>query len=147
MSYERFLETYGESHQLLQEHLDTALRLYHQALDTVPANQIKDHAIIHRDLGDIYSLVGDTRPALHHYHKSIRYDETLGNVYDAGFTRYLIADFLCNEGRTDDALHYARAALDNFQRVGVSAANAAKLARQLITRLEDKSGSDPISGN
>ena len=42
------------------------------------------------------------------------------------------------DGRADDALHYARAALDNFQRAGPGAADNADHERRYIADLKQR---------
>jgi len=76
---------------------------------------------------------------MRHFQQSIQHDEARGNIYGAGQTRYNIAVLLAHDGRISDALHYARAALDNFRQVGPGAASEAANAEQLITTLEQDS--------
>ena len=90
----------------------------------------------HNQLGNLYSEVGDVRQALHHYQQSIHHKEARGDTYGAGQTRYNIALLLARAGRPGDALHYARAALDNFRAVGPGAADRIARAEQLIQLLE-----------
>jgi hypothetical protein len=59
-----------------------------------------------------------------------------GDIYGTGRTRYNIALLLAENGRTTDALDYARAALANLQAVGPGAATEAAQAQHLITNLE-----------
>ncbi len=86
----------------------------------------------------IYRQAGDTRQALHHYQQSIQYKEARGDVYGAGQTRYNIALLLVGDGRPGDALHYARAALHDYDRTGPGAAQKAARARELIALLEQQ---------
>ena len=65
-----------------------------------------------------------------------QYDEARGDIYGAGLTRYNIALLLQDAGRPGDALHYARAALHDYERTGPGAAQKAADARDLIARLE-----------
>ena len=51
-------------------------------------------------------------------------------------TRYNIALLLAGDGRASDALHCARAALDNYQQAGPGSADGADRARQLIADLD-----------
>ncbi|HTS98956.1 MAG TPA: tetratricopeptide repeat protein [Streptosporangiaceae bacterium] len=120
------------------EHLNAALHSYKQALDLVPADDRQDLAGIHHQLGTIYRLAGDTRQALYHYQQSIQHEEARGNAYGAGQTRYNIALLLGGDHRPGDALHYARAALHDFERLGPGAAQDAADARGIIADLEQQ---------
>jgi tetratricopeptide (TPR) repeat protein len=129
----------GEDESVLLEYLNAALSSYQQSLDLIPADDHEERAIIENQLGIIYRLAGDTGQALRHYQQSIQHKEARGDIYGAGLSRYNIALALNDDGRTGDALHYARAALDNFQKAGPGAASDADDARKLIARLEPRS--------
>ena len=138
VAQERFLkaETADAGEPVLLGHLNAALRGYLQALDLIPADDAEDLAGIHGQLGNIYGYAGDTARALHHFQQAIKYQEARGNFYGAGLTRYNIAVLFKNDGRTGDALLYARAALNDYERTGPGAAREAAEAQNLITRLE-----------
>lgn len=129
----------GEAESVLLEHLNAAVRHYRQALDLLPIGDHENRAIAENQLGVIYDRAGDTGQALRHYQQSIQHKETRGDIFGAGLTRYNIALLLEEGGRTGDALLYAHAALDNFQRVGPGAASNVDDARQLIAGLEQRS--------
>ncbi|HEY1346245.1 MAG TPA: tetratricopeptide repeat protein, partial [Streptosporangiaceae bacterium] len=129
----------GGPESVLLEHLNVALRHYRQALDLFPVGDHENRAVTENQLGVIYRRVGDTSQALRHYQQSIQHKETRGDIFGAGTTRYNIALLLDGAGRAGDALHYARAALDSFERAGPGAASDANDARQLIARLGQRS--------
>jgi tetratricopeptide (TPR) repeat protein len=141
LALERFDDAHaaGRAKGVLLERLNAALRHYRQALDLAPAGDHESRAIAENQLGLIYRRAGDTGQALRHYQQSIQHKETRGDVFGAGQTRYNIAVLLDDDGRTGDALHYARAALDNFQQAGPGAASYADRAQQLIAGLEQRS--------
>jgi tetratricopeptide (TPR) repeat protein len=126
----------GAARPVLLEHLNAALRSYQQSLDLTPTDDHQARGIRENELGNIFRRSGDVGKALRHYQQSIHHVETRGDIYAAGQTRYNIALLLDSHGRASDALHYARAALDNYQQAGPSAADKADHARQLIARLE-----------
>jgi tetratricopeptide (TPR) repeat protein len=130
----------GEPDAVLMGHLNAALQGYQQVLVMFPADDAESLAIVHHQLGGIYRRAGDTRQALHHYQQSIRYEEAHGHTYGAGQTRNSIALLFRADGRPGDALHYARAALHDYERIGPGAARDAADARELITELEQESG-------
>ena len=76
--------------------------------------------------------------ALHHCRESIHYATTAGNTYGAGQTRYNAALLLANNGRTQEALAWANAALRDFQTVGAGAQAKIDKARALIAELNDR---------
>ena len=142
LAYARFGEARaaGEPEPVLLAHLNTALDRYQQALALFPADDAEDLATAHNQLGVIYHEAGDTRQALRHYQQSIAHHEARGDTYGAGLTRYNIALLLKDAGRRADALLYARAALNDYEKVGPGAAQLAARTRDLITRLEHNSG-------
>jgi tetratricopeptide (TPR) repeat protein len=123
---------------VLLQHLNTALRSYQQALDLIPSEDYERRAIAEHQLGAIFRRAGDTGQALRHYQRSITYREDRGDLYGAGNSRYNIAVLLAEAGRSGDALHYARAALENFQQAGPGAANRADSAQRIIADLEQQ---------
>jgi tetratricopeptide (TPR) repeat protein len=142
VAYERFLEARAarQHETVLLGHVNAAMDGYQQALRLFPADDAEDLAILHNQLGNIYSEAGDTRRALHHYQQAIKQQEARGNIYGAGQTRYNIALLLRDDGRISDALHYARAALHDLERTGPGAAQEAADTRDLISRLEQGTG-------
>jgi tetratricopeptide (TPR) repeat protein len=126
----------GQPEPVLLDHLNAALRGYQQALDLTPDGDHHVHAIIENQLGNAYSRFGNTRQALRHYQQAIQHHEACGDTYGAGLTRDNIALLLDGDGRTGDALLYARAALGNFRQVGPGAADDVARAERLIARLE-----------
>ena len=129
----------GEARPVLLEHLNAALRSYQQSLDLTPADDHRTRGITENQLGNVFSRTRDTGQALRHYQRAIQHQEAYGDIYGAGQVRNNIAMLLADDGRIGDALHYARAALDNYQQAGPGAADSADLARQFIADLEQRS--------
>ena len=129
----------GESEPVLLEHLNAALRSCQQSLDLTPIDDHQARGVREDKLGNVFHQAGDTSQALRHYQRAIQHEETRGNIYAAGRSRYNIALLLAGAGRIGDALHYARAALDNYQQAGPGAADRADHARELIADLEQRS--------
>jgi tetratricopeptide (TPR) repeat protein len=142
VAYGQFLETRAARQPVpvLLGHLNDALDGYHKALDLLPADDAEDLAAVHNQIGIIYSEARDTRRALHHYQQSIKFQEARGDIYGAGTIRQNIAVLLRADDRPADALHYARAALHDFERIGPGAAQSAAQAQDFITELERGTG-------
>ncbi len=137
--------TAGQPGPVLLGHLNAALRGYQQALDLTLADDHETRSTTEHQLGTVYHRAGDTRQALHHYQQAIQHQETRGDIYGAGQTRYNIALLLLNsDGRAADALLYARAALDNFRQAGPGATDLAARTGQLIARLEQRGQPAPL---
>ncbi len=119
-------------------YLNAALHNHLQALDLRPADYLEGLAVSHNQIGAIYNRSGDTRQALYHYQKAIKHHEDRGHVYSAGQTRYNVALILARDGRPGDALHYARAALHDYQLTGPGAASGIAKSQRLITALEQQ---------
>jgi tetratricopeptide (TPR) repeat protein len=140
VAYSRFLEARAarQPEPVLLGHLNDALDGYLQTLGLFPPDDAEDLAIAHHQIGIVYRQAGDTRRALHHYQQAIRFQEARGDIYGAGQARYNIALLLLDDGRPGDALHYARAALHDFQRTGPGAAQNTAKAQELIADLEQR---------
>ena len=138
VAFERFRDAQaaGASTRQLRALLEQARAGHQHALDLLPEDHHNYRAAVHRQLGNIHSANAEVPRAVGHYQQSIRHAETRGDTYGAGATRCNIALLLAENGRADEALHYARAALANFQQVGPGAAAVAGQAEALIKELE-----------
>jgi tetratricopeptide (TPR) repeat protein len=118
--------------------LNDALRGFQESLDLVPADDHETRGRGENQIGNVYRQAGHsyTGQALRRYQRAIQHHEARGDVYEAGLTRYNIALLLRGEGRTDEALHYARAAIDNFRNAGPDGAPMVAQAERLIADLE-----------
>jgi tetratricopeptide (TPR) repeat protein len=124
---------------VLVAHWNAALGYYQQALAMTPPDAVNDLAVWHNQLGLIYRDAGQMDAALHHYREAIRYEEMQGNHYGAARTRYNVALALRAMGNLDDALLYARAAVEGFARYGAGAADMVALAEGLVGLIEAQS--------
>jgi tetratricopeptide (TPR) repeat protein len=129
----------GEAEPVFLEHLNAALHDYQQSLDLTPADDHQARGVRENQIGNVFGRTRDTGQALRHYQRSIQHKEARGDIYAAGTTRYNIALLLARDGRVGDALHYARAALNNYQQAGPSADHDADEARKLIANLNQRS--------
>jgi tetratricopeptide (TPR) repeat protein len=153
VAYERFRDARaaGEPDDVLLAHLNTAAERYHEALDLTPANNPTDRGITHNQLGTIYHAAGKVDTALHHYQQAITHHEHTGNTYAAAQSRFNTALTLqqAGLGRIDDALHYAHAALRDYQSLTPTPADKIAKVRQLIADLEARlrrEGAEPPDG-
>ena len=142
VAQERFREARaaGAAEPVLLTHLNAALDAYQQALGLIPAGDAEILAASTASSAASTVEARDSRQALHHYQQALAHEEARGNTYGAGQTRYNIALLLQAAGRPGDALHYARAALHDYERTGPGATQDAAKARELIARLEQDSG-------
>ncbi len=120
----------------LLTHLSTALTGHQQALDLLPADHHDYRATAHNQLGLIYEAAGDIRTALRHHQQSIQHKEARGDTHGAANTRFNIALLLAHAGRTEDALHYARAAHTTYLDLGPDTASDAREAANLSQFLQ-----------
>jgi tetratricopeptide (TPR) repeat protein len=118
--------------------LNSAARLYHEALKLTPADAIRELAALHNQLGNICYDGADPNRALGHYQKSIGYKEAAGDTYGAAETRENIAILLMHLERFSDAVAYAQAALRDFHACG--AADRVQRTLDLIADLEKARG-------
>jgi tetratricopeptide (TPR) repeat protein len=138
VAYNRFEEARAAKQQEVEllRHLDAAVRFYHQALDLLPENAVKDLAAVHNQLGNTYGEADDFDRALPHWRESIRYFEAAGDLYRAAKARYNVAFALMRAGRLSDAVEYARAALRNYETYGQAAAEMIQRTQQLLAKIE-----------
>jgi tetratricopeptide (TPR) repeat protein len=136
--YQRFQDALGsgESESVLLEYLNESLARFKHALDLMPSDDAQNVASIHNMLGNIYSHL-DRRLAVQHYQQYIRYGEAQGDISGTGTGRHNIALLFAREGRIEDALQYARAALHDYQRLGPGAAQHVTRTQKLIGNLEE----------
>ena len=113
-----------------------ALGHYHQALDLLPADAVNDLSVVHNQLGNIYDDIGQFDQALPHFQESIRLKEGADNHYGAALTRENVAIALLQANRHADALDYAQAALQGFQRYGERAQRNIDKVQTLIRRIQ-----------
>lgn len=124
----------GRSKAELLGHLNAALDVSQQALDSCAPDAVSDLAKIHTQLGAVYRRAGDVDTAMKHYRESIRYDEAAGNRLNAAQTRKNTAVLLATNLRTDEALLWAQAALAGFQEGGPDSEIAR--AKELIALIQ-----------
>jgi tetratricopeptide (TPR) repeat protein len=137
VAYQRFHEarTAERPKEELLRHLNEAVRLFHEALDLLPADAVNELAVTHNQLGLIYGDAGDLDSAVQHYRRSIQLKEQSGNPYSAAQTRFNVALALIDAGRRADALEYAEAALRGFESFGERAAEMIERTRGLIAEI------------
>ena len=119
----------------LLRHLNEAVRLYHEALDLLPADAVNELAVAHVQLGNTYSDAGDLDRTVSHYREAIQRFEQAGDLYNAAQTRFNVAIALLNTGRREDALEYAEAALRGFESYGERAKKMIEKTRGLIAEI------------
>jgi tetratricopeptide (TPR) repeat protein len=113
-----------------------ALGHYHKALDLLPEDAVNDLSVTHNQLGVIYQNIGQVDAALRHYQKGISLFERAGDHYNAAATRENVALALLQADRRADALDYARAALQGFQRYGERAQHDIDKVQALIDHIQ-----------
>ncbi len=133
-AYEQFTEARkaGRPQDELLRHLNTAVDYCQQALALLPPDAVDDLAVTHNLLGVIYKNAGDLERALEHYNKAINYCELGGNYFNAGLFQENVALAIAPQGRRNDALLYANAAIKNFQRYGDGAVQAIQKVQRTI---------------
>lgn len=143
MALERFEEARAanKSKNILLGHLDQAQRRCRKALELLPLNAIADLAVVHGQLGTIYSADGQLKLARDQYDQAIQHFESIGEIYEAAKTRFNVAVDLSQSGRFDDALLYARAALRSYETYGDRAADRIQETESLIAKIEQAQNS------
>ena len=138
IAYQRFQDARaaGAPRAELAGHLELARAGYQQVRDLAPEDHHEYRAVACLQLGNVYAEVSDVPQSMSHYQQAIRHQEARGDLYGAGQTRFNIAVLLADHDRPGDALHYARAALTNYQQVGPGAQAEQIETDRLIQQLE-----------
>jgi tetratricopeptide (TPR) repeat protein len=126
----------GKPNEELLKLLNQAASYHNQALSILPRRPIPDVAIAHGQLGNIFIEAGDVTSALRHWQNAIRAFEWAQDFHAAGETRRNIALGLARSGRFDDALVYARAALESYRTYGEHAAEEGNEVCELIASIK-----------
>ncbi|MFZ5856801.1 MAG: CHAT domain-containing protein [Chloroflexota bacterium] len=137
VALQRFFHAQTSNAPEVLQYLNSALNYNQQAILCLPADSVDMLAMAHNNLGVIYKNAGDFERALEHYNQCIHYDEAAGNLYGAGQDRFNVAIMFANNGRLSDGLHYARAALRNFESYGGRAKDEEDKTKGLIAAIEE----------
>ncbi|HEX8304602.1 MAG TPA: CHAT domain-containing protein [Jatrophihabitans sp.] len=138
--YEEALQS-GEPADVQLRHLNAALSHFRKALDMLPPDAVGLLFVAHGQIGSAYaegsrfdsSLINT---ALFHYRLSTQYAIDAGSRYDAGGSRQSAALLLARHRDSAEALPWAKAALADFDAVGIGAKQNAEEVRRLIAALE-----------
>jgi tetratricopeptide (TPR) repeat protein len=131
----------GRPRSELLSQLQAALDTYTKSLELIPREAVDDLAVAHNQLAMVLKEAGQFEPAMGHYRDAVRYLEAAGNLYRAAIARRNVAVFLAERGRPDEALPWARAALDGLQAVGPGAATEITETKRLLALIEQDSTS------
>jgi len=108
----------GQPVQQRHGHLAMAEQYYEQALQIFPPDAVRDLAVTHNQLGNLYSAMGRVETSLRHFQESIRYKEHMGDRYGAGTSRRNAARALADARRFDDAIEWVQSSLEDFRACG-----------------------------
>jgi tetratricopeptide (TPR) repeat protein len=139
---EHLLAERGETTKALLSYLDEAEAYYNRALNSLPVEATGDRALLHSQLGTVYTQEGKVESALQHYVRAVRLWEILGDRYGAGQARANASIALAQAGRGKDALLYAQAALRDFEQYGSGASNDIAWTRDLLASIEELTKSE-----
>ena len=143
---ERFYQAkdLGANQAVLLQHLNHALDGAKHALRLLP-NGHPDRGIVHYQVGIMCGEAGEADRARTYHQQAIRYFEQAGNTYAAGQARRRLAFTLGIAGRHREAMDWAQAAIQDFQKVGVGATEDISQTGQLI-RATQQAIDDDLSG-
>jgi hypothetical protein len=138
VSFERLMDAKAadEPESVLISHFRDAEKFYDEALTLSPQNAVHHLAVTHHQFGNLCADVGDFERALTHWHNSLRYKETSGDMYGSANTRVNIARGLAMTGRLEDAREYALAALRNYETFGDLATSEIQQVQELLEEIE-----------
>ena len=122
----------------LRRHLGTARQYYQLALEHDLPGDWGKLAAHNQQLGHVSYSLGDIDRALPHYREAIRCDELHGNTFGAAQTRFNVAIALRDVDRLGEARKFARAAQQDLQSLGPSAAGLLERCNKLIANIEER---------
>ncbi|MEP6672247.1 MAG: CHAT domain-containing protein [Chthoniobacter sp.] len=140
IAYDSFMEAFVSQAQddERKRHLENALKAYLEALERLPSYAVGAIGQVQDRLATVYSYLGDIEQSKSHFAAAIYALEKTGQVGAAARTRLNFAVALLNSGRWDDALIYARAALQNYESLDQVDAVDIKTAKELIIVIEQR---------
>ncbi|MBW4692302.1 MAG: CHAT domain-containing protein [Lyngbya sp. HA4199-MV5] len=121
VAYQRFLlavKSASTEIELLENHLNSALKNYSDALKQLPSHDFKSIAKAYFMIGQIYRSGGRPEQALPYYQEAIRCYEIYGELLCACKVHFATAQALANLNQIDNALLFAQAALRSYERYG-----------------------------
>jgi tetratricopeptide (TPR) repeat protein len=119
------------------ECLEQAIDGYNQYIDLQPEADVHHRAHGHAQLGRLYARVNTDDPlAMNHFHEAIELFDFEGDRYQAGHVREEMSIVLGTKKRYQEALLYARAALDDFTAYDQGTEEDIERASQIISGLE-----------
>jgi tetratricopeptide (TPR) repeat protein len=138
VAYQRLIDAKAgeEPETVLISHFRDAEKFYEEALNLSPQDAVDHLAVTHHQFGTLYAEVGMLEKALTHWHYSLRYKETSGDIYGAAMTRYNIACSLVRTGRLEDAREYALAAQRNYETFDDGATSEIQRTHNLLEYIE-----------
>ncbi len=125
-------EEYRDAVDRAEKYFNRASAFVDRAIGIVPSNAVDDLARIHHQRGLLYGNAGDIRAARHHYSISISFDEQQGDFFEAARSRKNFAVDLARKGMLDEAIVWARAALDGFEKYGDRAQREIDATREMV---------------
>jgi tetratricopeptide (TPR) repeat protein len=96
---------------------------------------VEDQALVHSELGNVYTYLGKPDTALAHFQQALKYDDQAGKHRDAANLRFNVALMLGNGKQFKEAIQYALAALSGYERLGLGDTFQAGQTRQLLSYL------------
>jgi tetratricopeptide (TPR) repeat protein len=111
----RFLQTLGTGERRM-DYLSQAERdLLKAEKWLLNISTLADKTLVHSELGNVYTYLGQPQAALDHFQKALRFDEESGKFREAADLRFNISLMLGNADEFDAAIQYAEAALAGYE--------------------------------
>ena len=119
-------------------YLNQARDFCNKALELIPDHAIDELGSLHNIMGAIYSEGGQFTEAVNHMQQAIHFKDAANNLYWGAVYRRNYAVFLADTGRLQDAMAYARDALERLDRCGPNALEDAQITQSLIVLIDKK---------
>lgn len=144
VQYRRYLEALAADRPEFERltYLRAAAAARQEVLALTPGDAVGLLADTHRQLGLIYDAMEDLSRTRHHHQRAIRFYEAGGDLYGAAQSRFGLALALADRERLEEALEWARAALNDFESYGDRAADKVTAAQELIDLIQQVNASD-----
>lgn len=128
----RFLQTLGSGEPRMDYLAEAERALLQSERWLLNISMAHDKILVHSELGNVYTYLGQPQEALAHFQKALRFDEESGKFRDAADLRFNIAVMLGNAGEFDAAIQYAEAALAGYEALQLGDSHQAQQTSLLL---------------
>jgi tetratricopeptide (TPR) repeat protein len=118
-------------------HIEAAKEFYQQAIERFPEDASRELAAAHNALGALFGDTGMCNDALKEYEEAISYCDELHDLHISADYRFNAAKDLVEANMINEALMYARSAIDKYKECGIYGGKKAQEVEYFIKNIEN----------